>query len=191
MSKTKVIFIVFIVFLYSSYAYSGVFLSDMADQLSPAIGTDISLSPDTGGDIARIHKSPLEAFRLLQKASLSQSFEEDPEIKAAKKELLLFYLDHLKENISDSSAAVKWNHFASNIVLTTVHILLLLGVIFSSLEFKKSYALFSVKSSDSEIEISANKIAVKTSLHGILLLSLSFAFYSLFVIYVYPIQSVT
>lgn len=79
-----------------------------------------------------------------------------------------------------------------NIMLWMVVIITIIGVILAGLQLYTSYMLAmagKVKGSqDSSVTIEAGKIAVKSSITGLLILAMSFAFFCVFVVEVYTFK---
>ena len=76
------------------------------------------------------------------------------------------------------------------VIFWVVHAILALGVAIAALEFFHARQTRRAKPETNEIKISMEGIALKTSLHGILILGLAFGFYFLYLKFVYTIQVV-
>lgn len=80
----------------------------------------------------------------------------------------------------------RWSHVASIIIFYLVIFLVLVGVLFSWLQFKAA----AFKSESEEIDASMQGVKVKSSVLGVIILVLSMGFFYLYLVYVYPVNIV-
>ncbi|MEO8813167.1 MAG: hypothetical protein ABI376_09690 [Caulobacteraceae bacterium] len=80
----------------------------------------------------------------------------------------------------------------ANVLLVVVTAITLSGVALSALQLYASYRLalvgHGVLADGGEVDLHANSIAVKSSVVGVVILTISLAFYALFIVYVYQIR---
>ena len=79
----------------------------------------------------------------------------------------------------------KWQLISSKLIFFVVIILVIMGIVFSGLQFKKGTG-----DSRTELEFSKAGIKVSSSILGVIILVISLMFFYLFLIYVYPIEEI-
>jgi len=95
--------------------------------------------------------------------------------------------DHLIDMMKVQEAVFEWQHMAGNVILILVVVVVLSGVGFSGLQLYKAVTEGGPQAS-SELEVSATKFRVTSSVVGIIVLTLSLAFLYLFIMNVYTIR---
>lgn len=90
----------------------------------------------------------------------------------------------------------EWQLYSSRVIFWVVLILVSIGIIFSAIQFYKSMLISrSIKESDrlelqTELEVSAKGLKISSPVLGVIILVISLAFFYLFIIHVYPIQTI-
>lgn len=95
-------------------------------------------------------------------------------------------LDNDIMNYHHTQRVFKWQLISSKLIFVTVIVLVLAGILFSGLQFKKG-----IDDSRTELEFSKNGIKVSSSILGVIVLVISLLFFYLYLVYVYPIQIVS
>ena len=112
----------------------------------------------------------------------------DPEIKAAYKLWTIAFINREKEKLLEHKQAFADSGIMSITICWVAHILLVWALLAATIEY--ICALVTRKRASAqmqELSVSLEGIALKTSLHGTLLLGIAMIFYFLFLKYVYPI----
>lgn len=122
--------------------------------------------------------------------SLAATRDTDPNLYNAYREYLIAYLDAERRKIDDHREVIASTNRMGTWVFVVVHIFLGLAMIVALVEFWQASRTRHVKREREEIELSFQKIALKTSMHGTLLLVLSLVLYFLFLKFVYTIVPV-
>jgi len=130
---------------------------------------------------------PLPIRSLASSGNMQNWYLQDQDIVAALKKQKLLNIENEIELAKYEMAAIDWNHNVSVYIFWVVHTILAIGMIFCIFEFVKSYK-YSRSINNNELSLSASSISLKTSLQGIVILVITLGFYSLFILYVYPIQ---
>lgn len=108
-------------------------------------------------------------------------------------------IDRERAKLVERKKAVAWTNFEARVVFLVVHVGLVLALCIAVLEFvevrrvrRRAESLQKPEESREvqEFQVSLEGVAIKTSLQGILLLGIAFAFYLLYVRFVYPVQVV-
>lgn len=115
-------------------------------------------------------------------------FADDPEVQQAMRAAII---EQLKSEVASSHLAGKQVAGINRIgyfVVVVVHIILALALWAAFSEFRAANRARKPREKPvQELEVKAHGIALKTTLHGIILLALAFAFYVLFLTLVYPV----
>jgi hypothetical protein len=117
-----------------------------------------------------------------------------PPVRAAMESWLVAWYQRETQKLNDVRFVINATNVLGFVIFLVVHGLLAIAVYVAMREFSKSVRTRSrVRENEpqlQELELSLEKIAVKTSLHGVLLLSFALAFYFLYLKFVYPITVV-
>jgi hypothetical protein len=117
------------------------------------------------------------------------SGEEDKDLKADMKTLIQKLMDEEKARGDAVQRVVSWSYSSSNITFWIAHGLLIFGISAATLELLHSWKLRSKGRKDSfEMEIGLEKIALRSSMYGSLILFASLAFYFMYLKFVYPVS---
>jgi lysylphosphatidylglycerol synthetase-like protein (DUF2156 family) len=95
------------------------------------------------------------------------------------------YLNNNMMNYQHSQKVFKWQLTSSKLIFITVIILVMAGIVFSGLQFKKG-----TSDSRTELEFSKDGFKVSSSILGVIILVISLVFFYLYLVYVYPIEKV-
>ena len=118
------------------------------------------------------------------------SYKIDPKVQAKLTDWTIAWIDEQERRLSRNSRTVGEQNITGFCIFGVIHVLLLVSVWMAVKEFRHSQSgghASKTHSEHQEITLSLHKLAVKTSLHGILLLSFSLAFYFLYLKFVFPI----
>src|SRR4051812_5484336 len=86
------------------------------------------------------------------------------------------------------ASAFEWQAIASKIIFGMVLLLVVVGVVFSAMQFRAGLRMGIAE--DQELDISVQGIKIKTQFLGVLTLAFSLAFFYLYLKTVYPISEV-
>jgi hypothetical protein len=94
------------------------------------------------------------------------------------------YWKYQREVIDHTRKVYAWQHISSIIIFYVVIFLVLMGVLFSWLQFKAA----SFKGDSEELDASMKGVKITSSTLGVVILVLSMCFFYLYLRYVYPIN---
>jgi hypothetical protein len=114
----------------------------------------------------------------------------DTDVKEAYKAWTIAFITRQKETLREHRAAFAASGTMSVVVCWVAHILLAWAIVAATIEFIHALKTRQKASEVQELRVSLEGIALKTSLHGTLLLVLAMLFYYLFLKFVYPITVV-
>lgn len=126
-------------------------------------------------------------FLKLVDPNFLEEFKEDSSLKNAYKDYVLSYLKREKQKLEESNAVISMTNRMGFIIFIVVHISLGISLCIALMEFNHARKARRLKKDTQELELSFEKIAFKTSLHGTILLILSLVLYFLFLKFVFPI----
>lgn len=102
------------------------------------------------------------------------------------------YIDALRElyryqltGFQHRARVFRWQFYSSIVIFCIVHLLVLAGLYFSWMQFRKGW-----EGSESRLEISHTGIKVQSSVLGVIILVVSLGFFYLYLVYVYPISEI-
>jgi len=95
-------------------------------------------------------------------------------------------LDYYRFGLAHRERVLEWQHTSTQIILFVVLTLVAMGLYFAWVQFQAGTS----QQTDTEIEISAEGIKVSSPVLGVIILTMSLAFFYLYLIYVYPIEEV-
>lgn len=116
-------------------------------------------------------------------------FEKDEQVKEMRKELLMARYKNEIETLEENKRIVNNVNKIGYVVFAIAHILLVLAVAASVHEFIHASKTRKKKPDHHEIQVSLEGIALRSSLHGVVLLVVAILFYFLFLKYVLPFDS--
>jgi len=120
-------------------------------------------------------------------ADAAGSFDDDPEVRAAVRELFLARVEREIQILKERRDVLRWTNWISRFMFGVVHVILFLGLRAALAEFKHSARTRKDSAGETEMRVSLEGIALKTSLHGMVILVAAFGFYFLYIRFVYPI----
>lgn len=151
-------------------------------------------------------KSDLSVQGVDAEAELRRSVLKDPAVQEAWKQWTIKWIQANESELAESKRALAGHNIMSIVVGVAVHCVLFVSLGVAVMEFVSAMAIRKRASRSrkqntptseaeeariQEIEIKADGIALKTSLHGTALLAFSLVFYFLFVFLVLPVVSST
>jgi len=147
------------------------------------------IAQPSGAGIAAIEKPNETLLTTLMEETSWRNPESDVDHAVAR--LVLAEVDNESAKLVRSQKTLESQRRASVFAFYLAHSLLLLGISLGLLEFRQAYRLRRTgrQSDRIELSISLEGIALKSSVNGLLLFLLSFAFYLAFLHYVYPLGS--
>lgn len=97
-----------------------------------------------------------------------------------------------QEKLQEARTVIRWTNFSSKVGFAVAHLAVLLGFWAAVTELLHARKLRKngEKLEQQELRVGLEGIAVRTSLHGILLLMIAFGFYLVYLKFVFPIQVV-
>ena len=117
----------------------------------------------------------------------------DEEAKAAMQQSLTAYYDYRTSGFDHRRRVFAWQLFSSKVIFVIVIFLVGVGLYFSWLQFRASMAgggNGTDASIQTTIEASAKGLKVSSPVLGVIILTLSLAFFYLYLVYVYPIEEI-
>jgi hypothetical protein len=111
----------------------------------------------------------------------------DPATRAKYAAALQAYYDYRISGYNHRDAVFAWQFFSSKIIFWVVLLIVAAGILFSAIQFFRPAA--SEKSEVTEMEASLQGVKVSSPILGVVILTLSIAFFYLYLVYVYPINN--
>ena len=104
-------------------------------------------------------------------------------------------LDYYKIGFQHRKKVFWWQHFSSRIIFFVVLTLVAIGVYFAWIQFKFDLGAGESSSKtgaakESSVELSSSGIKVSSPVLGVIILTLSLAFFYLYLVYVFPIAEI-
>jgi uncharacterized membrane protein len=158
-------------------------------------------SPATGGTGRGVAATDIGTPRASSPSSFEDSSEPsprpamsanaiDPKLAAAYQDWMIARYRREVEKIEERRHVIENTNRMGYIIFVVVHLVLAAALFAAVLEFRSALRLRRAAAKANEITISLEGIALKTSLHGAVLLTFALAFYCLFLKLVLPIASV-
>jgi hypothetical protein len=101
------------------------------------------------------------------------------------------YFSYYATGFEHRRRAFDWQHLSSRIIFVVVILLVAVGIFFAWVQFRRSMTSDFKNGNQAgeahEIEISATSVRVSSPVLGVIILTLSLAFFYLYLVYVYPI----
>lgn len=126
-----------------------------------------------------------------RQATQQKSIDVDTEIKIANKKYILWRYWIYKSTFN-------WHFISSIIIFIIVVIMVFSGLYFSYLQLEQSLLIKKISNKESDdndsriainkISFATNKIEISSSVIGLVILTISFAFFYLYIVYVYPVS---
>lgn len=104
-------------------------------------------------------------------------------------------LDYYTTGLEHRTRVFYWQHLSTRIIFFVVIGLVLVGVYFAWVQFRRDMASGAGGSGaqgaeQHEVELSTSGIKVRSSVLGVIILALSIGFFYLYLVFVYPIQEI-
>lgn len=112
----------------------------------------------------------------------------DKDVRAAYKKILLARMSHEESILKERGKVLYWTNRVGVVIFVLTHLILFIGIWAAIKEFLSASKIRNSETEQSEIKVSMEGIALKTSLHGTLLFALTLFLYFLFLKFVYPIN---
>lgn len=100
------------------------------------------------------------------------------------------YFTHVMESNRHQRQVFQWQLLSSKIIFVTVLVLVASGIYFAAVQFHHGLRSGTSQADSTEIEASLKGIKVSSPILGVIILTLSLAFFYLYLVYVYPIEFV-
>jgi hypothetical protein len=94
--------------------------------------------------------------------------------------------DYQARGFEHRSRVFAWQFYSSLMIFAIVHLIVLMGLYFSWMQFRQGWAT----GLESEMELSTTGIKIRSSVLGVIILTLSLAFFYLYLVYIYPIREI-
>ena len=98
--------------------------------------------------------------------------------------------EYKTEGFRHRARVFRWQLYSSMVIFVVVVFLVLIGLYFSWLQFRKDLAATESTPPDTQLALSAKGIQVQSSVLGVIILIISLMFFYLYLVYVYPIQEI-
>ena len=136
-----------------------------------------------------------ELLTAIDKLGIGSSSSDDEELQTKRKELEEQFLDLTGELIkreqsiqTSTSSVLFWTNVSAQITFILAHVFLVFGIWLGSAELRRAYRLRKKGAAEKiDVQISAEGVALKSSLYGFLVFGASLTFYSLYLRFVYPV----
>jgi hypothetical protein len=146
-----------------------------------------------GGGVKRI--VPTEAGTLPESLDPGQLFLEDlsrqdPSVRAKQVEAAREYYAYKTQGYRHRRRVFEWQLLSERIIFVAVLVVVLAGLYFAAVQFHIGLRRRGAAPAVTEISASAEGIKVSSPVLGVIILTLSLAFFYLYLVYVYPISEI-
>lgn len=182
--------------------YESPTLDDLA-QIDQALGTELYSTMAPGASPIMIFPSfaggpaagdddqqPISTIVSPESPTLSSEMLKDEEVREAYRRWLIQWLERQTAILGEQQSVITITNQISWFIFIVVHLILLLGLWAAIKEFRHASRTRKEKPEQTELRLSMEGIALKTALHGLLLLAIAFAFYFVYLKFVYPVTVV-
>lgn len=117
----------------------------------------------------------------------------DEQGRVAQQRAFRSYYDYRTEGFDHRRRVFEWQLFTSKIIFAVVVALVAIGIFFSWLQFRRGLGAdgnAEAKQETTTIEATAKGIKVSSPVLGVIILTISLAFFYLYLVYVYPIEEI-
>jgi len=119
----------------------------------------------------------------------------DPKTNELYEKALQDYYHYRSEGLQHRRAVFKWQLFSAKLIFVIVLVLVGSGVVFAAIQFRfgiqnQKTGAVGADTLSTEMELSASGIKINSPVLGVIILSISLAFFYLYLIYVYPIENI-
>ncbi|MDJ0902497.1 MAG: hypothetical protein QNJ55_27200 [Xenococcus sp. MO_188.B8] len=124
---------------------------------------------------------------------VEKEFDKKNELIERQRNLLIEQIDHEIWKIKFYEKSFEWQFASSIIILFIVIIIVIAGLYFSYIQFTKSFKQGNENSENKEIKettikIGTGEMEISSSVIGLIILTLSFAFFYLYITNVFPLE---
>lgn len=108
-------------------------------------------------------------------------------------EALRAYFDYRSIGFKHRQEVFDWQLFSTKVIFVVVILLVIAGIYFSGVQFHnslKAQKSLETKEEITELEASLKGIKISSPILGVIILTISFLFFYLYLIHVYPIQEI-
>jgi hypothetical protein len=160
---------------------------------SPAHGQGVSDDPAPVAELdptwARRSPTPAEGGQTAP-AVTEDLLRQDAEVREAFRAALVARYQRERGILEERAGVIAWTNLASIIIFWVVHAVLAAALWAALVEFRHaSRTRKGGLQAPQEIRVSLEGVALKTTLHGLMLLAIAFGFYFLYLKFVYPITT--
>ena len=125
---------------------------------------------------------------LPESRQLTEVLRDDEEIAKEYKAYVIALMEREKEKMEERRQVVRWTNRISCFIFVIVHGFIGFGFWAALREFRHANKTRAIIPDKQELQVSLQGIALKTSLHGTILLAISLVLYFLYLKFVYPIE---
>lgn len=100
------------------------------------------------------------------------------------------YYEYRADGYTHRQRVFEWQDLSTKIIFAVVIVLVLAGVYFAAVQFHAGLRANREAADAGEVELSIKGIKVRSPVLGVIVLTISLAFFYLYLIYVYPIENV-
>jgi heme/copper-type cytochrome/quinol oxidase subunit 2 len=116
--------------------------------------------------------------------------ELSPENLALQQESISEYFHHIMASNRHQRDVFHWQLFSAKIIFGTVILLVIAGIYFAAVQFHHGLKRDKLPGQETEISASLKGIKVSSPVLGVIILTISLAFFYLYLVHVYPIEFV-
>jgi hypothetical protein len=119
--------------------------------------------------------------------------EASPETNAAYQEALQAYFAYRKAGYEHRLGVFEWQSLSTKIIFFVVLLLVLAGIVFAAIQFHaglRGRGEGDAPAEETEISLSLREVKVRSPVLGVIILTISLAFFYLYLVHVYPIRNV-
>jgi len=113
-----------------------------------------------------------------------------PENQAAQQQAIHEYFRHVTESNEHQRRVFRWQLLSAKIIFVVVTLLVISGIYFAAVQFHHGLRSGKPSDQDTEFEASLTGFKVSSPVLGVVILTLSLAFFYLYLVHVYPIEFV-
>ncbi len=114
--------------------------------------------------------------------------ELSPENQALQQESIREYFHHIMETNRHQRDVFRWQLFSAKVIFGAVILLVMAGIYFAAVQFHHGLKRDSLQQQETEFEASLKGIKVSSPVLGVIILTISLAFFYLYLVHVYPIE---
>ncbi len=116
----------------------------------------------------------------------------DPKTRQLYEKALQDYYIYRSEGLQHRRAVFKWQLFSARLIFFIVLGLVASGIVFAAIQFRQGMQGENAADANlsTQVEISDKGIKISSPVIGVIILTLSLAFFYLYLLYVYPIENI-